>query len=109
MRCRISIMLQLRPVCENCNKSLPADSTEAMICSYECTFCRDCVNSVLENVCQNCGGGFTPRPIRPKTAWRENTNRKFQPPITTLKQNPIDRVEHAKFAAEIKHIPPEKR
>ena len=57
--------LQLRPNCEYCDKDLPPNSTEAMICSYECTFCADCVESKLFNVCPNCGGGFAPRPIRP--------------------------------------------
>ncbi|WP_108930313.1 DUF1272 domain-containing protein [Leptospira johnsonii] len=58
-------MLELRPVCENCAKLLPSDSLEAFICSFECTFCEDCVRSVLQNVCPNCGGGFERRPIRP--------------------------------------------
>jgi hypothetical protein len=58
-------MLELRPVCENCGKQLPPDSTEAMICTFECTFCSECVNTVLFNVCPNCGGGFEKRPIRP--------------------------------------------
>ena len=59
-------MLEIRPVCENCGKKLPNDSSEAMICTFECTFCADCVNDVLHNVCPNCGGGFEKRPIRPK-------------------------------------------
>jgi len=58
-------MLQLRPTCENCNTNLPYDSKEAMICTFECTFCRDCV-TLLKEVCPNCGGGFENRPIRPK-------------------------------------------
>ncbi len=58
-------MLEIRPVCENCSRSLPNDSTEAMICTYECTFCRECVNKILFNVCPNCGGGFEKRPSRP--------------------------------------------
>lgn len=58
-------MLQLRPNCECCDKSLPPDSTEAMICSFECTFCRSCAGSVLQGRCPNCGGAFSPRPIRP--------------------------------------------
>jgi uncharacterized protein len=58
-------MLQLRPNCECCNRDLPPESTEAMICTYECTFCRDCVESRLGGVCPNCGGNFAPRPIRP--------------------------------------------
>ena len=59
-------MLEIRPTCENCNKLLPPNSTEAMICSFECTFCKDCVETILENVCPNCGGNFENRAIRPK-------------------------------------------
>ena len=62
--------LQLRPNCEYCDKDLPPNSTEARICSYECTFCADCVETKLFNVCPNCGGGFAPRPIRPAQPWR---------------------------------------
>ncbi len=58
-------MLALRPSCENCNKLLPPESNDAMICSFECTFCRDCVDNVLQGFCPNCGGNFVPRPIRP--------------------------------------------
>lgn len=61
-------MLEIRLNCENCDKSLPNECDAAMICSYECTFCTDCVASVLENVCPNCGGGFEKRPTRPKAA-----------------------------------------
>jgi uncharacterized protein len=58
-------MLEIRNCCENCGKSLPNESNEAMICSYECTFCCQCVEHILENVCPNCGGGFEKRPTRP--------------------------------------------
>lgn len=58
-------MLQLRPNCECCNKDLPPDSAEARICSFECTFCADCVEQKLQGRCPNCGGGLEPRPIRP--------------------------------------------
>lgn len=58
-------MLALRPSCENCNKLLPPESNEAMICSFECTFCIGCVDDVLNGVCPNCGGNFVSRPIRP--------------------------------------------
>ncbi len=58
-------MLEIRPVCENCAKSLPNESTEALLCTFECTFCKDCVDNILENICPNCGGGFEKRPIRP--------------------------------------------
>jgi uncharacterized protein len=60
-------MLEIRPTCENCNKSLPYDSSEAMICTFECTFCKDCVQNILKEVCPNCGGNFEKRPIRPKS------------------------------------------
>lgn len=58
-------MLEMRPNCEHCNKDLPNTSHEAMICTFECTFCQDCVSDVLQNVCPNCGGGFQSRPTRP--------------------------------------------
>lgn len=58
-------MLQLRPGCECCNKDLPPDSTEARICSFECTFCTNCAEGVLKGKCPNCGGEFVPRPRRP--------------------------------------------
>lgn len=59
-------MLEIRLYCENCGKLLLNDNSDAMICSYECTFCCDCVTNVLKNVCPNCGGGFEKRPIRPR-------------------------------------------
>ena len=58
-------MLEIRPVCENCGKTLPNISKDAMICTFECTFCRDCVENILFNVCPNCGGGLENRPTRP--------------------------------------------
>ena len=58
-------MLQLRPNCERCDKDLPAHSDQAMICTFECTFCRDCVTGALAGVCPNCGGNFESRPVRP--------------------------------------------
>ena len=58
-------MLELRPNCQCCDRDLPPESPEAMICTYECTWCRDCVEHVLLGVCFNCGGNLVPRPIRP--------------------------------------------
>ncbi|WP_374622641.1 DUF1272 domain-containing protein [Devosia sp.] len=58
-------MLELRPNCECCNRDLPPAALDAMICSYECTFCADCAQRVLRGVCPNCGGTLVPRPIRP--------------------------------------------
>ncbi len=58
-------VLELRPSCECCDKDLPPDSREAMICTYECTFCADCAASTLGGVCPNCGGELVRRPVRP--------------------------------------------
>jgi hypothetical protein len=58
-------MLELRPNCECCDKDLPPDAPDAMICTYECTWCADCVETVLKGVCPNCSGNLSPRPIRP--------------------------------------------
>jgi uncharacterized protein len=60
-------MLDLRPSCECCDKDLPPHAVDAMICTFECTFCADCVESRLGGTCPNCGGGFARRPIRPAT------------------------------------------
>lgn len=61
-------VLELRPNCESCDKDLPPAAPDAMICTFECTFCRDCVEADLHGVCPNCAGGFSPRPIRPPAA-----------------------------------------
>ena len=58
-------MLQLRPNCECCNRDLPAESSEARICSFECTFCSDCATTRLHGLCPNCGGELVARPRRP--------------------------------------------
>ena len=63
-------MLTLRPNCEYCDRDLPPDAPDARICSYECTYCATCVETVLHDVCPTCGGNFAPRPIRPRTAFR---------------------------------------
>lgn len=102
-------MLEIRPTCEHCNTQLLPHSTEARICSFECTFCAHCVDSVLSNVCPNCGGGFAPRPVRPSKNWkRENFLGKY-PAGTTVKHRPVVLEDHATFAAPIKGLPPEQR
>ena len=96
-------MLELRPVCENCGKKLPNDSTEAMICTFECTYCRDCVTNLLHNVCPNCGGGFEKRPIRPKEKLIKN------PAKTEEYIKPVDFIKFERLLAINKGIPPSKR
>ena len=59
-------MLKLKPNCECCDKDLPADSREAVICSFECTFCTTCAEQHLPGgVCPNCKGELVARPVRP--------------------------------------------
>jgi hypothetical protein len=58
-------MLQLRPNCECCDTDLPPESQEARICSFECTFCRSCAETILKGRCPNCGGELVARPRRP--------------------------------------------
>ncbi|HVU17669.1 MAG TPA: DUF1272 domain-containing protein [Candidatus Didemnitutus sp.] len=101
--------LALRPTCEHCNKALPPEATDARICSFECTFCASCVDTVLGNVCPNCGGGFTSRPIRPRTNWKNNNYLGAVPARTLVKHKPVDPVVHARFSAPIRPVPPDKR
>lgn len=84
-------MLDIRPTCEHCNKSLTHDSSEAMICTFECNYCKDCVENVLQHVCPNCGGGFEKRPIRPR-----NLLEKY-PVSTKVVHKPVDVEAHLKI------------
>src|ERR1700749_941049 len=102
-------MLELRPNCEYCDKHLPPDATDARICSYECTFCADCVENKLDNVWPDCGVGVAPRPIRPSQQGR--------PGVCVTQQVPSEKRVHLKYSpkdiaahcARIRDIPPERR
>lgn len=96
-------MLEIRPTCENCGKSLPNNSQEAMICTFECTFCQFCVENILFNVCPNCGGGLERRPTRPSALLSKY-------PIkteTTLK--PIDEEKFKSTLEKYREIEPNQR
>ena len=101
--------LELRPNCERCDKDLPPAATDARICSYECTFCADCVERHLANVCPNCGGGFVPRPIRPATEWRPGLSVAKRPPSAQRVRLSYDLEDIARFSARLRDIPPERR
>jgi uncharacterized protein len=76
-------MLQLRPSCEYCDRALPPESREARICSFECTFCTSCADTVLHGKCPNCGGELVVRPRRPASklaAHPASTERIYRPP-----------------------------
>jgi len=75
-------MLELRPNCECCDRDLPPESRQAMICTFECTFCTDCAASKLGGVCPNCGGELVRRPVRPAgtlASYPASTHRIFKP------------------------------
>lgn len=102
-------MLELRPNCELCDKDLPPDSTDACICSYECTFCRECVDKTLKNVCPNCGGGFTGRPIRPRTERRPGVCLARHPASDKRVNTPYTMKQIAEFTSPVADIAPENR
>ncbi len=60
-----SMGLEIRNKCERCEKLLAA-TDEAYICSYECTFCPECTET-MASTCPNCGGELVRRP-RPAAA-----------------------------------------
>ena len=102
-------MLELRPNCELCDRDLPPDSTAARICSYECTFCADCVDGPLANVCPNCGGGFVARPHRPSRERREGVSLAHQPASTQRVHTRYSDEQIRDFANGVKDIPTGKR
>ncbi|MFC3121164.1 DUF1272 domain-containing protein [Agaribacter flavus] len=99
----------MKPNCECCNKDLPPNSTQAMICSYECTFCVSCVDHVLLNVCPNCGGGLMPRPIRPQQERRQKISLKLQPASRERVLTTFTREEIVSFARAHCEVPYEDR
>jgi hypothetical protein len=101
--------LELRPNCEYCDRDLPPDATAARICSYECTFCSECVETKLFDVCPNCGGGFVPRPIRPATEWRPGLSVSKRPPSATRVHLSYSHEDIAAHVERIRAIPPERR
>jgi hypothetical protein len=96
-------MLEIKPHCEYCGIDLPNTSTEAMICSFECTFCSYCVQEKLHNVCPNCGGGFEKRPIRPKDMLE-----KYPASVVRFVKQP-DLNQFTILLDKYKNIPAEKR
>jgi hypothetical protein len=101
--------LELRPNCEYCDKDLPPDATDARICSFECTFCADCVENKLQNVCPNCGGGFVPRPIRPAKEWRPGLSVEKRPPSTKRVHLSYSLEDVDRLIARIRKIAHDKR
>jgi hypothetical protein len=57
--------LEMRDACERCGAALAGDA-DAVICSFECTFCRVC-GEALDQICPNCSGELVTRPRRLET------------------------------------------
>ena len=96
-------MLEIRPNCEHCNKDLPNTSSEAMICTFECTYCKTCALEIFKNVCPSCSGNFVERPIR-----RKKMVKKY-PVSETRIYKPKDLNIARKNSEAFKDISPEKR
>jgi hypothetical protein len=101
-------MLELRPNCERCDRDLPPDA-DARICSYECTFCVECAEGALRNVCPNCGGGFVPRPIRPRGEWRPGAGLAHDPPGTRRRQTRYSAAEVEALVERLSGVDPRDR
>ncbi|CAH2804512.1 MAG: FIG00461307: hypothetical protein [uncultured Paraburkholderia sp.] len=96
-------MLELRPSCEGCSKSLPPNATDAMICTYTYTFCGVCALTTLRNVCPNCGGNFQHRPIRTRAQLVKHPARVERIPVS------IDETAHASFFERYRDTPAAER
>lgn len=103
--------LELRPNCELCDKDLPPQTSEARICSFECTYCSDCVDKVLHNVCPTCGGNFAPRPIRPAQDFglEKGLGLAFRPASTRRVRTRFSMADIVAHVARIEGIEPGKR
>ncbi len=101
--------LELRPNCELCDRDLPPQSYDARICSNECTWCADCADTALRNVCPNCGGELVRRPIRPMEEYRPGEGLRFNPAGTTRRYTKHSRESIAALTATLKDVPADRR
>ena len=58
--------LEMKVRCMHCEKPL-SPGGEAFICSFECTFCAECMKE-HQNTCPNCEGELVRRPRRKANA-----------------------------------------
>lgn len=103
------MVLELRPNCESCDTDLPPSAVNARICSYECTFCASCVEDVLQSVCPNCGGSFTPRPIRPAKEWVSGVFVRARPASEKRVHMKRSKEEAETLTAKVRAVKPEDR
>ena len=55
-------MLEMKDECLECHSEL-SHSSEAHVCSYECTYCVSCFLK-QNQICKNCNGELVLRPKR---------------------------------------------
>ncbi len=101
--------LELRPNCELCDRDLPPASHEARICSNECTWCADCADTVLLNVCPNCGGELVRRPIRPLNEYRPGEGLRLNPAGTVRRHTRHSQDSIAALTTLLKDVPADRR
>ena len=101
--------LEIRPNCELCDRDLPPQSYDARICANECTWCADCTDRVLMNVCPNCGGELARRAIRPTEEHRPGQGLGLNPASTTRRHTRYSHEEIAKLTAKLKDVPAHRR
>lgn len=102
-------MMELRPNCEICDTDLPPESDKARICTYECTYCADCAETLLQSVCANCGGNLVPRPIRPRQCYRPGTGLEHHPAGTRRRSNKYSVAEREDLTTRLRDVDPAKR
>lgn len=101
--------LELRPNCELCDRDLPPMSYDARICSNECTWCADCADNRLHNVCPNCGGELVRRPIRPMQAYRPGEGLLLNPAGTLRRHVRYSGQEIGDLVARLRNVPADQR
>lgn len=101
--------LELRPNCELCDRDLPPSGFDARICSNECTWCADCADKVLQNVCPNCGGELVRRPIRPMHEYRQGEGLGLNPAGTVRRHTRHTMESIAALTTKLKDVPADKR
>src|SRR5262245_52048108 len=98
--------LELRPNCACCDKDLSPTAADARICTYECTFCARCADTVLFNVCPNCGGRLRATPYQTSYRAPPGLSLAKRPASTTRMHLSYDREEVARFAQMLRDTPP---
>lgn len=95
-------MLKLTPNCEHCDLDLPTDSKLARICSFECTFCVNCVENLLSNCCPNCGGSFQVRPVRPVVDFKNDNRLQRYPAQKQRLHSPVNLELHRELIQKVR-------